>query len=149
MTLKTYKPTTKTTRHLIGIDRSELYMFSVLGVMSIGAVYVPLDDAHPDDRIQFILEDTAARVLIVSDGTVERAKELVDADVVLAKVFRDFAKGDFRIGPTSPAYNAGTLTGLTLLPSVDLAGSARVMFDKIDIGCYESQNRPGFVMVMR
>ena len=25
MTLKTYKPTTKTTRHLIGIDRSELY----------------------------------------------------------------------------------------------------------------------------
>ena len=35
-------------------------MFSVLGVMSIGAVYVPLDDAHPDDRIQFILEDTAA-----------------------------------------------------------------------------------------
>ena len=25
MTLKTYKPTTKTTHHLIGIDRSELY----------------------------------------------------------------------------------------------------------------------------
>ncbi len=25
MTLKTYKPTTKTTRHLIGVDRSELY----------------------------------------------------------------------------------------------------------------------------
>ena len=74
---------------------------------------------------------------------------LTDADVVLAKVFRDFAKGDFRIGPTSPAYNAGTLTGLTLLPSVDLAGSARVMFDKIDVGCYECQRKPGFSVVIR
>ena len=74
---------------------------------------------------------------------------LTDADVVLAKVFRDFAKGDFRIGPTSPAYNAGTLTGLTLRPSVDLAGSVRVMFDKIDVGCYECQRKPGFSVVIR
>lgn len=74
---------------------------------------------------------------------------LTDADVVLAKVFRDFAKGDFRIGPTSPAYNAGTLTGLTLLPSVDLAGSARVAFGKIDVGCYECPRKPGFAVVVR
>ena len=74
---------------------------------------------------------------------------LTDADVALEKVFKDFAKGDFRIGPTSPAYNAGTLTGLTLLPSVDLAGSARLMFDKIDVGCFECQRKPGFSVVIR
>jgi parallel beta-helix repeat protein len=74
---------------------------------------------------------------------------LTDADVELENVFKDFAKGDFRIGPASPAYNAGTLTGLTLLPSVDLAGSARVMFDKIDVGCYECQRKPGFSVVIR
>ena len=74
---------------------------------------------------------------------------LTDADVALEKVFKDFAKGDFRIGPTSPAYNAGTLTGLTLGPSVDLAGSARVMFDKIDVGCFECQRKPGFSVVIR
>lgn len=74
---------------------------------------------------------------------------LTDADVALEKVFKDFAKGDFRIGPTSPAYNAGTLTGLTLRPSVDLAGSARVMFDKIDVGCFECQRKPGFSVVIR
>ena len=74
---------------------------------------------------------------------------LTDADVALEKVFKDFAKGDFRIGPTSPAYNAGTLTGLTLLPSVDLAGSARVMFDKIDVGCFECQRKLRFAVSIR
>lgn len=74
---------------------------------------------------------------------------LTDADVTLEKVFKDFAKGDFRIGPASPAYNAGTLTGLVLLPSVDLAGNPRVAFGKIDIGCYECPRRPGLSVVVR
>lgn len=74
---------------------------------------------------------------------------LTDADVALEKVFKDFAKGDFRIGPASPAYNAGTLTGLVLLPSVDLAGNPRVAFGKIDIGCYECPHRPGLSVVVR
>lgn len=74
---------------------------------------------------------------------------LTDADVALEKVFKDFAKGDFRIGPASPAYNAGTLTGLVLLPSVDLAGNPRVMFDKIDVGCFECPRRPGLSVVVR
>ena len=74
---------------------------------------------------------------------------LTDADVALEKVFKDFAKGDFRIGPASPAYNAGTLTGLVLLPSVDLAGNPRVAFGKIDIGCYECPRRPGLSVVVR
>ncbi|WP_461464005.1 AMP-binding protein, partial [Methanobrevibacter sp.] len=30
------------------VPRSELYVFSVLGIMSMGGVYVPLDDALPD-----------------------------------------------------------------------------------------------------
>ena len=32
------------------VPRSELYVFSVLGIMSMGGVYVPLDDALPDER---------------------------------------------------------------------------------------------------
>ena len=63
-------------------ERSECYMFSVLGILSVGAVYVPLDDKHPDDRLQFILQDTESKVVIVSDGTYERAKELVNNSIV-------------------------------------------------------------------
>ena len=57
------------------VPRSELYMFCILGIMSLGAAYVPLDDKLPDERISFMLRDTASRVLIVSDDTIERAEK--------------------------------------------------------------------------
>ena len=74
------------------VERSELYMFSVLGILSVGAVYVPLDDAHPDNRIRFILEDTKSKVVIVSDDTYERAKALAK-DAILLNV-SDMLKED-------------------------------------------------------
>jgi hypothetical protein len=63
-------------------------------------------------------------------------------------VFENFAGGDFRIGPDSPAYNKGTTSGLALLPSVDLAGNPRVFGKGIDIGCYECQRKPGAAIVV-
>ena len=74
---------------------------------------------------------------------------LTDADATAASLFRDFARGRFSILPTGRAYNAGTLSGLALQPSVDLAGNPRVRFDRIDIGCYECQNLPATVIVVR
>ncbi len=64
------------------VERSELYIFSVLGVLSCGAVYVPLDDKHPDERIRFILDDTDAPVVIVSDETYKRAMDLTTDSVL-------------------------------------------------------------------
>ena len=60
------------------VERSELYMFCVLGILSYGGVYVPLDDKLPDERIRFILEDTDCGVVIVSDETYNRANDLTD-----------------------------------------------------------------------
>ena len=74
-------------------ERSELYMFGVLSILSAGAVFVPLDDAHPDERIQFILEDTTSKVVLVSDSTYNRAKNLINDDVVLlniSDIFREY-----------------------------------------------------------
>ena len=71
-------------------------------------------------------------------------------DPLAFSVFKNYANGDFRPSPNGAAYNRGTTEGLALLPAVDLGGGDRVKFsDKIDIGCYESQNRPGFVAVIR
>ncbi len=42
-----------------------------------------MDDAHPDDRIQFILNDTAAKVVIASDETCDRVEKLCDNQVIL------------------------------------------------------------------
>ncbi|WP_296799195.1 AMP-binding protein, partial [uncultured Methanobrevibacter sp.] len=65
------------------VERSELYMFCVLGILSVGCVYVPLDDDLPDERIRFILEDTGSHVVIVSDDMNERLSKLEYDGVVL------------------------------------------------------------------
>ena len=75
------------------VERSELYMFCVLGILSMGGVYVPLDDAHPDERIRFILKDTESRVVIVSDETYGRARDLVGDDALLLNI-SDIVNGE-------------------------------------------------------
>lgn len=69
-----------------------------------------------------------------------------------ARLFRDFAAGDYALKPTSPACNRGT-SELALQPSVDLAGKPRV-FDRpgksrIDVGCYECQQKSGGLVIVR
>ena len=86
------------------VNRSELYVLSILGIISMGAVYVPLDDAHPDERIQFILQDTKSKVVIVSDETYERGKYLADGASLLN--ISDILKEDIQ-----------TLSSLPVIPS--------------------------------
>ena len=65
------------------VPRSELYMFCILSIMSVGGIYVPLDDTLPDERIDFMIKDTNSRVIIASDETYNRAKELTDGITIL------------------------------------------------------------------
>ncbi|WP_407432946.1 condensation domain-containing protein, partial [Methanobrevibacter sp.] len=74
------------------VPRSELYMFSVLGILSVGGVYVPLDDNLPDERLSFILNDVDSKLVIVNDKTYERAKALTN-DVALLNI-SDIIKGE-------------------------------------------------------
>jgi amino acid adenylation domain-containing protein len=47
--------------------RSKDLIVSILGIMKAGAAYVPLDSDHPALRMQYILEDTGARVLVTDE----------------------------------------------------------------------------------
>ena len=65
------------------VPRSELYLLNILGIMSMGAIYVPLDDSLPDEQINIILKDSACKVVIVSDETYKRAKDLNHDCIIL------------------------------------------------------------------
>ncbi|UOE51898.1 non-ribosomal peptide synthase/polyketide synthase [Mucilaginibacter sp. SMC90] len=49
-------------------ERSIEMIIGILGVMKTGGVYVPLDPEYPQDRIDYMLKDTEAR-LVVSSST--------------------------------------------------------------------------------
>ena len=51
---------------LVGIcmDRSLEMMVGLLGILKAGGAYVPLDPSYPKERLEFMLEDTKAPVLL-------------------------------------------------------------------------------------
>jgi len=51
----------------VSARRSFELVASMLGVMRAGCTYIPLDPYHPEDRIAYILSDSAAQHLIVDD----------------------------------------------------------------------------------
>ncbi len=61
-----------TDRDLVGVSsrRSPELVAGLLAVVRLGAAYVPLDPEYPEDRLRFMLEETAIRVVLV-DGEME------------------------------------------------------------------------------
>ncbi|HVI46388.1 MAG TPA: amino acid adenylation domain-containing protein [Chitinophaga sp.] len=47
-------------------DRSPELIISILAILKTGAAYVPLDPSYPAERIAFMLEDTAANVVVTT-----------------------------------------------------------------------------------
>ena len=53
------------------MERSVEMMISILGILKIGAAYVPIDAAYPEARIDYMLADTAATV-VLSSSTISK-----------------------------------------------------------------------------
>jgi amino acid adenylation domain-containing protein len=63
------------------VDRSELLIVIQLAILKAGAAFLPIDFSYPADRIQFILDDSCPKLLLVDD------KELiVDIEIDLQLV---------------------------------------------------------------
>ncbi|HZG42400.1 MAG TPA: amino acid adenylation domain-containing protein, partial [Longimicrobium sp.] len=65
----------------LSLERGPEMMVALLGILKAGAAYVPLDPAYPADRLAYMLENSAARVLITQQG-VDEALPAVGAVVV-------------------------------------------------------------------
>ena len=50
----------------LAVDRSPEMIISLLAILKTGAAYVPLDPEYPKERIEFMLEDSGAKVLLTS-----------------------------------------------------------------------------------
>lgn len=46
------------------LERSDLVIISILGVLKSGAAYVPIDAEYPEERINYILHDTQAKMVL-------------------------------------------------------------------------------------
>ncbi|MGW7193871.1 non-ribosomal peptide synthetase, partial [Streptomyces sp. NPDC054838] len=81
------------------VERSVLLPAALLGVLRSGGLYVPVDPEYPADRVEYMLSDSGARVLVVSGDAAAGLRapdgvQLVDLEALLA--------ADGPAGPAAP-----------------------------------------------
>ena len=102
----------------IALDRSNEMVIVLLAILKAGAAYLPLDPEYPTQRIQFMLRDSDARLLLTTSKIAKRLKlggeESKDANVVPLLFIDDIGvKADLAIRPSTAPTNADRTTQLS------------------------------------
>ncbi len=73
------------TENLIAIclDRSLNMMQGLLGILKAGGAYVPIDPAYPEDRVNYILEDTQTKFIICDKNTSKLFESVKNIEIIL------------------------------------------------------------------
>ena len=94
------------------LDRSENMIISILGVLKAGAAYVPMDREHPDERIEYILDDTNTN-LVISNKCYDRRIGKINKKVgILSIDDKFFIKGLDKYPKTNLKVNNLTSSNL-------------------------------------
>jgi len=62
------------TRVALCVERALNMVVALLGILKTGAAYIPLDPSHPADRLQFMLEDAEATLLVTQSGVLKKLR---------------------------------------------------------------------------
>jgi amino acid adenylation domain-containing protein len=87
----------------LSLDRSVYMVTALLAIMKTGAAYLPLDPNFPKDRINFMLKDSSARLILTNE--IYKGHFRTSAKVLYLEDFRnriaDFSKEDPEIETNS------------------------------------------------
>ncbi|SFW51679.1 non-ribosomal peptide synthetase [Selenomonas ruminantium] len=64
------------------MDRVKEFLAGVIAVEKLGAAYVPIDPTYPEDRIAYMLEDSAARAVLTEEAVAEAIAKYPRAESV-------------------------------------------------------------------
>ncbi|WP_316814877.1 amino acid adenylation domain-containing protein [Pedobacter nyackensis] len=116
----------------LSLDRSTEMLISLLAIMKAGAAYIPLDPQYPKDRIEYMLADSGAKILITSrdyqDSFKSDATQLLIEDIWAKLDIYDASLPETSVKGRDLAYILYT-SGSTGLPKgVQITHSSLVNF---------------------
>lgn len=71
------------------IPRCEYMVIASLGVLKAGAAYQPLDPSYPPERLNFMINDSSAKLLIADESLLELLPDY-NGDILLTRIFLIF-----------------------------------------------------------
>ncbi|CAF3385582.1 unnamed protein product, partial [Rotaria socialis] len=90
------------------LDKSELMIVSILAVWKSGAAYAPIDPSYPDKRIQFILQDTKAKIVIANKKYMARLHSCTIIKIEIDSIYVTLA-GNSNIENPQPIASSDNL----------------------------------------
>lgn len=88
------------------LDRSEYVVFLQLAVLKAGCIFVPIDSLYPDERLNYIINDSEATIAIVEDNRnldgLDISAHVIKKSELLADENMDYEK--VVISPENPCY---------------------------------------------
>jgi len=96
---------------VIHLDRSEYIIISLLATLKLGAAYVPIDPSYPEERIQYIIKDTKARVVVTNNKYQNKLLFIGENNIEdIEEIISNYNKGDkvenlnIKVGVQNLAY---------------------------------------------
>ena len=119
------------------LDRSAEAITAILAVLKTGAAYLPIDPAHPDARVEFMLADAAPVAAVTTAGLADRLAGCGVAVIDVADPRIDTQPGTALAAPAADdvahvIYTSGT-TGTPKGVAVT-HGNVTRLFDGLDVG---------------
>ncbi|MCP4163144.1 MAG: amino acid adenylation domain-containing protein, partial [Deltaproteobacteria bacterium] len=65
------------------LERSEKMVIAILGILKSGAAYVPIDSEYPDARIEYIIEDSDPKVVLVGKDYIYKNHKYLEINKIL------------------------------------------------------------------
>ena len=62
-------------------------LIAILATLKAGAAYVPLDPSYPDERLEFVLNDTQAKVVLINEVYATKFQSMLS---IVAQEVSDF-----------------------------------------------------------
>ncbi len=65
------------------VERSVEMAVGILAILRSGAAYVPIDPAYPQERQDYMITDSGARVVLADEANASRLRASIDSDIVV------------------------------------------------------------------
>ncbi|QJB31967.1 non-ribosomal peptide synthase/polyketide synthase [Chitinophaga oryzae] len=75
------------------LERSEQMIIAMLGILKAGGAYVPIDPEYPQERVRFMLTDTAAQYVVSNSESAHLLEGLTSATIVSLDADQHILKG--------------------------------------------------------